>query len=204
AEKALEIALKETKVNFDVKPKDGAFYGPKIDIHIKDSQNRDWQLATIQLDFQIPKRMKLNYINKDGEKEIPVMIHRGLFGSFERFIGILIEHFAGAFPVWLSPVQVKVLPITERDLKYATAITKKIKGENIRVEQDDRNETLQAKIRDAQLEKTPYMLIIGEKEEKKKAVAVRLRSEEDLGQMSLNKFIRLVKEKIESKALDLI
>ena len=204
AEKALEIALKETKVNFDVKPKDGAFYGPKIDIHIKDSQNRDWQLATIQLDFQIPKRMKLNYINKDGEKEIPVMIHRGLFGSFERFIGILIEHFAGAFPVWLSPVQVKVLPITERNLKYAKIITKKLKNEKIRVELNDRNETLSAKIRDAQLEKIPYMLVVGEKEEKKKAVAVRLRSEEDLGQMSLNKFIRLVKEKIESKALDLI
>ena len=204
AEKALEKALKQTKVNFDIKPKDGAFYGPKIDIHIKDSQNRDWQLATIQLDFQIPKQMKLNYINKDGEKEMPVMIHRGLFGSFERFIGILIEHYGGAFPVWLSPVQVKVLPLTERNLKYANLITEKLKKEKIRVELDDRNETLPAKIRDAQLEKVPYMLILGDREEKSKKVAVRLRTEKDLGRMSFDKIVRVVEDKIESRSLDLI
>lgn len=200
AEKDLELALKEAKVNFDIKPKDGVFYGPKIDIHIKDSQDRDWQLATIQLDFQIPERMDLGYVDKDGKKKNPVMIHRAITGSIERFIGILIEHFQGAFPVWLSPVQAIVLPLSDKFHVYARRIATDLKSVGIRVEVDARNETLQAKIRDATLQKIPYLLVVGEKEEKAQTISVRTRDGPDHGQMKIDQFKQKILAEIENKS----
>lgn len=199
AEKALEKALRESKVSFDVKPKDGAFYGPKIDIHIYDSQNRDWQLATIQLDFQIPDRMKLEYTDNDGSKKRPVMVHRGIFGSLERFIGILLEHTQGSLPVWLSPVQVIILPVSDKFGDFAQKTAEKIRTNGIRVELDKRNETLQAKIRDALLQKIPYILVVGEKEQKGDKVSVRERDQKDLCQMTTDEFIGKIKTDIEKK-----
>jgi len=200
AEKDLEKALKDAMVNFDLKPKDGAFYGPKIDIHIDDSQDRDWQLATIQLDFQIPQRMDLSYINKEGRKQKPVMIHRGVFGSIERFIGILTEHFQGSFPLWLSPIQVIVLPISDKFKDYANQIKNVLISSGIRVEVDERNETLQAKIRDVTLQKIPYILIVGEKEKVSGKIAVRTREGKDLGQMTLKEFTNKIHDDIDNKS----
>ena len=188
AEKDLESALKSAKVKFAVKPKDGAFYGPKIDIHIDDSHDRDWQLATIQLDFQIPQRMKLNYITQTGTKEMPIMIHRGIFGSLERFIGILLEHTQGNLPFWLSPVQTIVLPISDKIASYAHDVFEELKSANIRTEIDLRNERLEAKIRNATLQKIPYLLVIGEKEKEGQKVTVRTRQGKDLGQMEISAF----------------
>lgn len=205
AEKALVKAL--SAINYKKYTLDvggAVFYGPKIDLKVADSIGRKWQLSTIQFDFNLPGRFKMKYIDKDGKEHEPFMIHRALLGSLERFVGIYIEHTTGEFPVWLAPVQTKILPVTERNIKYAKSMAEKLKKENIRVEVDERNETLPAKIRDAQIEKIPYMLIVGDKEEKSKKVAVRLRTEKDLGQMSLSKFIVRVKNKIETKALDLI
>jgi len=203
-EKWAEKIMQRNKIEHFDAPGEATFYAPKMDLLATDSLGREWQLSTIQIDYFTPKRFKLAYIDKDGREKTPIMIHRAIIGSPERFLMVLIEHFAGAFPVWLSPVQVKVLPVTERNVKYAKSMAEKLKQESIRVEVDERNETLPAKIRDAQLEKVPYMLIIGDKEEKSKKVAVRLRTEKDLGQMSLSKFIVKVKDKIETKALDLI
>lgn len=200
AEADLEKALKDSKVDFDIKEKDGAFYGPKIDIHIKDSQERDWQLATIQLDFQIPESMKLAYIDKDGKDKRPVMIHRAITGSFERFIGILTEHLQGAFPVWLSPTQTIVLPISDKFIPYAHKVKNHLKEKNIRVEIDERNETLQAKIRDAALQKTPYLLIVGAKEQESNKVAVRTREGKDLGPIDLDEFTDNILKEVENKA----
>ena len=188
AEGDLEKALKTTKVKFGMKPKEGAFYGPKIDIHINDSQDRDWQLATIQLDFQIPQSMKLSYVTQTGTKEMPIMIHRGIFGSLERFIGILLEHTQGNLPFWLSPVQTIVLPISDKVASYAHKVFEELKSANIRTEIDLRNERLEAKIRNATLQKIPYLLVIGEKEENNQKVAVRTREGKDLGQMELTTF----------------
>ena len=190
-------------MDYIIEEDEASFYGPKIDFMVKDSLGREWQMSTLQLDLFMAKRLGLVYTDKDGGKMHPVILHRGLTGSLERTMGILIEHFAGAFPVWLSPVQVKVLPITERNLKYAGELTEKLTNEGIRAELDSRNETLQAKIRDAQLEKVPYMLIVGDKEEKSKKVAVRVRDGKDLGQMSPNKLVERIKGKINSKSLDL-
>lgn len=200
AERNLEEALKQTKVTYEIKEKDGAFYGPKIDSHIKDSQGRDWQLATIQLDFMMPERMKLEYIDSKGQQVRPVMIHRGIFGSVERFIGILIEHFQGAFPVWLAPVQVVLIPIAERHNQAAGKALQTLRDAGLRVELDDRNESMQAKIRDATLQKIPYMAIIGDREIKDEHVSVRTRSGEDLGAMSLEQFVRRLEDQIERKA----
>ncbi len=201
AETDLETALKEAKVDFEIKPKDGAFYGPKIDIHINDSQDRDWQLATIQLDFQIPERMNLAYTDKDGKKKQPVMIHRAITGSLERFIGILTEHFQGAFPIWLSPVQTIILPISDKFLDYANQVKNSLtESDSIRVEIDERNETLQAKIRDATLQKIPYLLIVGAKEQETQKVAVRTLEGKDLGQMSTEEFKKKILAQIENKA----
>src|SRR3989344_4471730 len=186
AEKDLEKALKTTK--FVIKPKEGAFYGPKIDIHINDSQDRDWQLATIQLDFQIPQSMKLSYVTQTGTKEMPVMIHRGIFGSLERFIGILLEHTQGNLPFWLSPIQVIVLPISDKVATYAHDIFEELKVASIRAEIDLRNERLEAKIRNASLQKIPYLLVIGEKEKEGQKVTVRTRQGQDLGQMEISAF----------------
>lgn len=199
AEKDLKNGLEAAKVKYGTKEKDGAFYGPKIDIHIKDSQDRDWQLATIQLDFQIPEKMQLEYIDKDGKPKRPVIVHRAITGSLERFIGILVEHYQGAFPLWLSPVQVAILPITDSQLKYAKDVQERLTAQNIRVELDDRSERLQAKIRDAALQKVPYLAIIGEKEVESDSVSVRTREGKDLGKTSLNDFLQKLTKEIDKK-----
>ena len=191
-------ALKQKNMEYEINEGDGAFYGPKIDFHIKDCLGRSWQCGTIQLDFQLPERFDLTYIGEDGEKHRPVMLHRVIFGSIERFIGILIEHFAGAFPVWLSPVQVKILPIADAQIEYANKVAEQLKKYNIRVEIDDRNEKIGYKIREAQLQKVPYMLVLGEKEVKENNISVRDRKEGDLGSISIDKFISKIKEEIEN------
>lgn len=180
--------------NFAINEGDGAFYGPKIDITMKDCLGREWQMGTVQLDFQLPQRFNLSYIDKDGNKKTPIMIHRAIFGSFDRFIGIITEHFAGAFPTWLAPVQVRILPIADSHKEYANKLKEQLEEEGIRVELDDRQEKIGYKIREAQLQKIPYMLIIGEKEVEANAVGVRSRKEGDIGQMQTADFINKIKE----------
>lgn len=199
AESDLEKALKEAGVKYDIKSKDGAFYGPKIDIHINDSQDRDWQLATIQLDFQQPESMDISYVDKNGKNERPVMIHIGITGSLERFIGILTEHFQGSFPVWLSPVQVIVLPLSDKFLNYAGDVKKALLP-IARVEVDKRNETLQAKIRDASMQKIPYLLVVGGREEEAGKVAIRTRDGIDLGQLTIEEFKEKIQQDIDKKS----
>lgn len=199
AENALRKALEHENMEYVINEGDGAFYGPKIDFHIKDSLGRDWQCGTIQLDFQMPERFDLNYIGQDGEKHRPVMLHRVVFGSIERFIGVLIEHYAGAFPTWLAPVQVKILTISDKQKEYADELVKQFMKEGIRAELDDREEKIGYKIREAQLQKIPYMLIIGEKEVEANALGVRARKEGDIGQMPVKEFISKIKEEIEEK-----
>ena len=196
AEKELANAIKKKGIKAGDKMGDGAFYGPKIDVHIKDAQDREWQLATVQLDFAQPEAFKLEYIDEKSQKKRPVMIHRAIFGSFERFIAILTEHFQGAFPLWLSPTQVVVIPISEKHNPYANQVKDSLDG--IRVEVDDRSETMQAKIRDGQVQKIPYMLIVGDREEKDGKVAVRGRGG-DLGTMTTEDFSTTIKKDIESK-----
>ena len=188
AESSLKKALETQGVEYKINAGDGAFYGPKIDFHIKDCLGREWQCGTIQLDFQMPERFDLTYIGEDGAKHRPVMLHRVIFGSIERFIGILIEHYAGAFPVWLAPVQVKILPIADVHIDYAKKVQEEFAKKGIRVELDDREEKIGYKIREAQLEKVPYMAIIGDKEVEAGAIGLRSRSEGDLGQISLDEF----------------
>lgn len=199
AEKVLEEVLKKKGIKASDKKGDGAFYGPKIDMHIKDALGRDWQLSTVQLDFHMPKAFNLSYINEKGEKEKPVMIHRAIFGSFERFIAILTEHYQGAFPLWLSPVQTLILPIAERHENAAVMVKKSLEEHEIRVEVDNRNETLQARIRDAALQKVPYMGIIGDKELKDGKISIRTRKGEDLRQIQVSAFIKRLKEEIDKK-----
>lgn len=199
AEAALEGVLKNLDIHYEIKPKDGAFYGPKIDIHAKDTIGREHQVATIQLDFQMPERFKLEYNDTDGTAKRPVMIHRAIFGSFERFIGVLIEHYAGAFPVWLSPVQAVILPISDNHNEWAGKVFEELKAEGIRVEINKNNETLGKKIREAEMQKIPYLLVIGDKEVDTKSVAVRKRSEGDIGQIKIDKFIEKIKKEIKDK-----
>ncbi len=203
AENQLRDFLKEKNADYYEAPGEAAFYGPKIDFMSYDSLGREWQVATLQIDRNMPEGFDLFCINEEGEKERVVMLHAAIMGSIERFLSVLIEHYACAFPVWLSPVQVKVLPITDNQFAYAQKVADLYKEMGIRVEVDERNEKLGAKIRDAQMEKVPYMVVIGGKEEEAGKVAVRLRSGEDLGQVSLEEFEKRVKEKIEKKALDL-
>ena len=198
AEGALKKALEKENMAYKINEGDGAFYGPKIDFHIKDCLGREWQCGTIQLDFQMPERFDLHYIGEDGEKHRPVMLHRVIFGSIERFIGILIEHFAGAFPTWLAPVQVKILPIAESHLEYANQLKKQLLEEGIRIEVDERNEKIGYKIREAQLQKIPYMLVIGDKEVEANKVGVRSRKEGDQGAISITDFINKIKTEIEN------
>mgnify|MGYP001561114915 CR=1 FL=1 len=198
AEKDLKEVIKKKGLKAGDKLGDGAFYGPKIDLHIKDSQGREWQLATVQLDFHMPEAFKLEYIDADGGKKRPVMIHRAIFGSFERFIAILTEHFQGAFPVWLSPVQAMVIPISEKNNDYAKKVKDTLIHGSIRAEIDDRSETMQSKIRDAQIQKIPYMIIVGGREEQENKVSVRARSG-DLGTLTFDEFLDKIKEEIESK-----
>lgn len=191
---ALRGALEDLGLDYVVNEGDGAFYGPKIDFHLEDSIGRTWQCGTIQLDFQMPQRFELEYTGADGEKHRPIMIHRVAFGSIERFIGILIEHYAGKFPTWLAPVQVKILPVSEKFADYAKEVSDSLKAAGIRVETDDRNEKLGYKIRSAQMEKVPYMLIVGEKEVEEKAVSVRKRDEGDIGSKKVEEFTAKVLE----------
>ena len=186
---ALQAALEEIGLPFKINEGDGAFYGPKIDFHLEDSIGRTWQCGTIQLDFQLPERFELEYTGADGEKHRPVMIHRVVFGSIERFIGILIEHFAGAFPLWLAPEQVRVMPISEKQAEAVKAVTAKLKAAGLRVEADLRNEKVGYKIREAQMQKVPYMLVIGDREAEADAVSVRSRSEGDIGVMKVEEFL---------------
>ena len=201
ATEGLRSALDELGLEYVVNEGDGAFYGPKIDFHLVDAIKRTWQCGTIQLDFQMPQRFELEYIGADGEKHRPIMIHRVAFGSIERFIGILIEHFAGAFPAWLAPVQVKVLPISDKFMDYAKQVTDKLEEEGIRAELDVRSEKIGYKIREAQMQKIPYMLVVGQKEEEEGLVAVRSRFLGDEGQKSLDDFIKALSEEIAKKEI---
>ena len=194
ATNGLKNALDDLKLPYVINEGDGAFYGPKIDFHLEDSIGRTWQCGTIQLDFQLPQRFEAEYIGEDGNKHRPIMIHRVVFGSIERFIGILIEHFAGKFPLWLSPVQVKILPISDKFNVYAKEIEAALKNEGLRCETDSRAEKIGYKIRTAQLEKVPYMLIIGEKESENNSVSVRQRDKGDLGSMPLKQFLGILHE----------
>lgn len=190
ATQGLRKALEEIGMEYVVNEGDGAFYGPKIDFHLEDSLGRTWQCGTIQLDFQLPMRFEAEYMGADGEKHRPIMIHRVVYGSIERFIGILIEHYAGKFPLWLAPVQVKVLPISEKFFGYAGDILQSLKAAGIRCEMDNRDEKIGYKIRSAQMEKVPYMLIVGQKEEESQTVSVRGREDGDLGSFALEDFVR--------------
>ena len=201
ATNALQDALESKNMPYKINEGDGAFYGPKIDFHLKDSIGRTWQCGTIQLDMQMPERFELNYIGEDGQKHRPVMIHRVAYGSMERFIGILIEHFAGAFPVWLAPVQVKLLPITDRQAAYANELAAMMRDADIRVEVDERNEKIGYKIREGQMEKVPYMLIIGDKEMESKTVAVRKRGQGDIGTQPVEQFLAGISEEISNKTI---
>lgn len=196
---ALETALKDIGLNYVVNEGDGAFYGPKIDFHLEDSIGRTWQCGTIQLDFQMPQRFDLEYVGEDGQKHRPIMIHRVVFGSIERFIGILIEHFAGKFPVWLSPVQVKVLPVTDRAAEYANCLVNELSALGLRAEADLRKEKIGRKILDAELEKVPYKLIVGDKEMEEGTVSVRRRGEGDIGAMTKDAFVLMLKDENDTK-----
>jgi threonyl-tRNA synthetase len=189
AEKGLADALHANGLSYDHNPGDGAFYGPKIDVDIQDVLGRRWQVATIQLDFGQPDRFQLEYIDVDGQPKRPVMIHRAIFGSFERFIGILTEHFAGAFPTWLAPVQARVLPISEKFGDYARVVHERLRAARVRAELDDRNEKLGYRIRDAQTRKVPYMLVVGERERQAGSVSVRPRVGEDVGAVPLDRVV---------------
>jgi threonyl-tRNA synthetase len=189
---ALFNTLKEKSLPFEINEGDGAFYGPKIDVKLKDALNRRWQCATIQVDFAMPERFDLTYVGSDGERHRPVMLHRVILGAMERFIGVLIEHYAGAFPVWLAPVQAILLTVTERHIPYAEKVYHQLIRRGIRVERDLRNEKLGFKVREAQVQKIPYMLVIGDKEEKGETVSPRKRSGETIGSMTAEEFIRLV------------
>jgi threonyl-tRNA synthetase len=181
-------------------PGEAAFYGPKIDVKLVDAIGRPWQLSTVQFDFNLPGRFELEYVGEDGSRHRPLMVHRALWGSVERFFGVLIEHYAGAFPAWLAPVQTSVLPLSEKTAEYARTVTKQLKDAGFRVHLDDRNEKLQAKIRDAQLQKIPYMLVVGGKEAEAGTVAVRHRTKGDLGPRPLDQFIADLRAEVDTRA----
>src|SRR5437868_8612827 len=201
SEEQLAQALDARGITYQRIEGEAAFYGPKIDIKIEDAIGRIWQLGTIQVDWNLPERFQLEYTAEDNQKHRPVMIHRALFGSIERFFGVLIEHYAGAFPLWLAPVQVAVLPITDRINPYAESVSKELRAASLRVEVNRRNDKIGAKIRDAQLQKIPFMLVLGDREMAEGKVAVRERSKGDLGAMPLNEFKELAQRLVESRAL---
>ena len=194
SESALLDALKRSGLPYDINEGDGAFYGPKIDIYVTDALERPWQLSTIQFDFNLPERFDLTFVGSDGLQHRPYMIHRALMGSVERFFGVLIEHYGGIFPVWLTPVQVKIIAITDEQNDYAYEIKDQLKQAGLRVEVDDSDGRMNAKIRNAQLEKIPYMLVIGAREVEEDAVNVRLRNGKRLGTMPIDAFVALVQE----------
>ncbi len=198
-EETLEKIAKEKKLNITKDIGGAVFYGPKLDFKVKDAIGREWQCSTLQFDFNMPERFKMSFINEKGEKERPYMLHRALFGSFERFIGVLIEHFAGAFPLWLSPIQIEIIPVSEKFLGYAEKIEKQLKENNIRVSLNRADETLGKKIREAQKQKINYMLIIGEKEQSSETIAVRERTKGDLGAMKTEEFLKKISQEIKDK-----
>ncbi|HTH50696.1 MAG TPA: threonine--tRNA ligase, partial [Pyrinomonadaceae bacterium] len=200
AENQLAQALDARGISYERIEGEAAFYGPKIDIKIEDAIGRIWQLGTIQVDWNLPERFELEYTAEDNQKHRPVMIHRALFGSIERFFGVLIEHYAGAFPLWLAPVQVSVLPITDRINEYADSVAAELRGAGFRVESITRSDKIGAKIRDAQLQKVPYMLILGDKELDEQKVAVRDRKQGDIGAMPLSEFLEMIKEQRSSRS----
>ena len=200
---SLESALKRKGIAYKTIPGEAAFYGPKIDVKLVDVLGRLWQLSTVQFDFNLPARFELEYVGEDGERHQPVMVHRALFGSVERFFGVLIEHYAGAFPLWLAPVQVGLVPISERHLDYAKKVEAELKAAGLRVEVDDRNEKMNAKIRDFANQKTPYILVFGDKEEAANSVSVRTRGKGDQGSMPLAEFIAKAKALVESQSMEL-
>ena len=202
ATEGLQGALDDLKVPYTINEGDGAFYGPKIDFHLQDCLGRTWQCGTIQLDMNLPERFDLTYTGADGEKHRPVMIHRVVLGSIERFIGILTEHFGGAFPLWLSPVQAKILTITDRSDEMAKALAARLEKEGIRTELDLRNEKIGFKVREAQMMKIPYMLVLGDKEVEQNVVNVRTRKGETIGNMSIDDLVAKLKHEIETKAVD--
>nr|WP_292185305.1 threonine--tRNA ligase [Butyrivibrio sp.] len=197
---SLKAAVEGIGKPYAINEGDGAFYGPKLDFHVKDSLGRTWQCGTIQLDFQLPMRFDLDYIGEDGQKHRPIMLHRVVFGSIDRFMGILIEHYAGKFPAWLSPVQVKILPVSDRHVEYAKEIEKLLKANNIRVEVDLHDEKLGYKIREARMDRVPYMIILGDKEMENHSIAVRDRDgaegAQDMGQMQVEEFVKLVQDRV--------
>ncbi|MFC1668037.1 threonine--tRNA ligase [Chlamydiota bacterium] len=199
AQKALETAVLNLKLSYEIDDGGGAFYGPKIDIKIKDALDREWQCSTIQFDFNLPERFEMKYIEKDGSQKRPYMIHRALLGSFERFFGVLVEHYKGAFPVWLSPIQVTVLPIVADVISYAESVLKALKDVGFRSQIDRRNEKIGLKIREAQLDKIPFMVIIGNKEDQEKLISLRHRDKGDLGKMTVDNFISILREDISNK-----
>jgi threonyl-tRNA synthetase len=203
AEHSLEEALKANGLAYVVNPGDGAFYGPKIDIYVQDVLGREWQNATIQLDFTQPDRFRLEYVDADGQPKRPIMIHRAIFGSFERFIGVLIEHYAGAFPTWLAPVQARVLPISQKHEDYARSVWEQLRAARVRAELDTRNEKLGYRIRDAQVRKIPYMFVVGERERQNGTVSVRHRTEEDLGAVPLERVVADLTREISARASSL-
>ncbi len=200
AQETLKAAITDMGKSYVINEGDGAFYGPKLDFHLEDAIGRTWQCGTIQLDMQLPERFELEYVGSDGEKHRPIMIHRVVLGSIERFIGVITEHFAGAFPLWLAPVQVKVLPITDRAADYARSVAAKLDEVGLRAETDVRNEKIGYKIREAQLQKIPYMLVVGDREAEAGTVAVRTRAGEDLGAVELQSFIDRALEEVKTKA----
>jgi threonyl-tRNA synthetase len=199
AETALELSLKRASLPYEIDPGGGAFYGPKIDLKLRDALGREWQLSTIQFDFNLPERFDLTYIGEDGQPHRPYMVHRALLGSMERFFGVLIEQYAGAFPVWLAPVQAVLIPIADRHIDYAFQVEKRLKQAGLRVELDDSNERMNAKIRSAQMQKIPYMLVVGDKEVEENSVALRLRSGENPGLMALESFLEKARQDIEAR-----
>jgi len=204
AEKELESILKENNFDYFIGEGEGAFYGPKLDILMNDCLGRQWQTGTIQLDFQLPRKFNLKYTDSDGQEKTPVVIHRVIYGSLERFMGILIEQFAGNFPIWISPIQVKIIPITDKQLEYAQKIKEELVKKDIRVEIDDKAETMQNKIRNAAGEKIPYMIIVGGREAENNTISIRQRDGQDLGIMQLDEFIKKIIDQISNKSLNLI
>ena len=203
ATKALETALNNKNLDFEVDPGEGVFYGPKIDIKIKDSLNRYWQVSTVQVDFNLPEKFDISYIEEDGQRCKPIMLHRALMGSLERFFGCLIEHYAGAFPLWLAPVQVILLPITDKHAEYTEKIAQQLEDSGIRVEKDLRNEKIGFKIREAQLQKIPYMVVLGDKEVESSTLGVRRRRSKDTRTLDLKTFLNEVNEGVEKRTIDL-
>jgi threonyl-tRNA synthetase len=201
AESALVDALNNSGIAYQRVEGEAVFYGPKIDIRVEDAIGRTWQLTTVQFDFNLPERFQLEYIGEDNKPHRPIMIHRALFGSMERFFGVLIEHYAGAFPMWLAPVQIAVLPITDRVNEYADGLARELREAGFRVEANLRSEKIGAKIRDAQLQKVPFMLVLGDREMEQKTVAVRERTRGDIGVMSVAEFKEMARRLVETRAL---